>query len=73
MKSIGEKIKQLPFAQQKEVEDFVDFLINKNVTKNKKKPKLHWIGGLKEYREKYTSLELQKKALEWRREPSEII
>jgi len=27
--------------------------------------KLDWAGGLREYRDKYTSLELQKKALEW--------
>jgi len=31
-----------------------------------KKPKLDWIGGLKEYRNQYTSYELQEKALEWR-------
>jgi len=27
--------------------------------------KLDWAGGLKEYKDKYTSLELQKKILEW--------
>ena len=32
----------------------------------KKKPKLDWSGGLKELRDQYTSVELQKKALEWR-------
>ena len=26
---------------------------------------MSWAGALKEYKEKYTSLELQKKALEW--------
>ena len=36
------------------------------VSKRKKKPKLDWIDGLKEYRDQYTALELQKKALEWR-------
>jgi len=33
----------------------------------RKKPKLNWIGGLREYHDKYTSLELQEKALEWRK------
>ena len=32
----------------------------------KKKPKFDWIGGLEELRDQYTSVELQKKALEWR-------
>ena len=35
-------------------------------THRKKKPKLDWIGGLKEYRDQYTALELQKEALNWR-------
>lgn len=26
----------------------------------------NWIGGLKEYRDQYTTLELQEKALDWR-------
>ncbi len=36
--------------------------------KRKKKTKLsqNWAGALSDYRDKYTSLELQKKALEWR-------
>jgi len=32
----------------------------------KKKPKLDWFGGLKEFKVKYTSVELQKKSVEWR-------
>jgi hypothetical protein len=31
------------------------------VSKRKKKPKLDWVGGLKEYRDQYTALELEKK------------
>ena len=33
--------------------------------KEKKKLNLDWIGGLEEYRDKYTALELQKKAWDW--------
>lgn len=36
------------------------------VSNRKKKPKLDWVGGLEEFRDQYTALELQKKALEWR-------
>ena len=35
------------------------------VSKRKKKLKLDWAGGLKEYRDQYTALELQKAAVEW--------
>ena len=36
------------------------------VSNRKKKPKLNWVGDLKEYRDEYTALELQKKTLDWR-------
>jgi hypothetical protein len=66
METIDHKIKQLPQNLQKEVIDFVDFLLSKKVRRKHKKPQLKWIGGLKEYRDKFTALELQKKASEWR-------
>ncbi len=68
METIEQKIKQLPQHLRQEVMDFIDFLLTKKVPKNKKKkkPRLDWLGGLKEYRDQYTALELQKKALEWR-------
>ena len=34
--------------------------------KSIRKLRQNWAGALREYREQYTSLELQKKALEWR-------
>ncbi len=60
------KIKQLPPNLQGEVIDFIYFLLTKKVAKKRKKPKLNWVGGLKEHRDCYTALELQKMALEWR-------
>ncbi len=68
MKTIEQRIKKLPQDLQQEVIDFIDFLLTKKVAKvrKKKKPKLDWIGGLREYRDQYTAFELQKKALEWR-------
>lgn len=63
---IVEKLKQLPPEYHKEVIDFIDSLLTKKVVPKKKKPKLDWIGGLEEYRDQYTALELQKKTLEWR-------
>ncbi len=66
MEPVEVKIKRLPQSLKKEVEDFVDFLIEKKCKKTSKKPTLSWIGGLKEFKDRYTSLELQKKANEWR-------
>lgn len=59
---IEEKIKNLPPELQKEVNRFIDSLIRKK----KKEPNFSWVGALREYRDKFTSVELQKKALEWR-------
>jgi len=65
MKTLEEKIKALPPEFQKEVEEFVDFLLERS-KKLGRKLRQDWAGALKEYRNQYTSLELQKKALEWR-------
>lgn len=64
--TLEQKFEMLPSELQKEAADFIDFLLTRKISKQKKKPKLNWIGGLKEYRSQYTSLELQEKALEWR-------
>ena len=64
--TLDRKLELLPPELQREVADFVDFLLAKKVPAKKKKHRLDWVGGLKEYRDQYTALELQKKALEWR-------
>ncbi|WP_448377365.1 DUF2281 domain-containing protein, partial [Fervidobacterium sp.] len=60
-------IKELPEDLRKEVEDFALFLLERRKTslEERKKLKLSWIGALKDYREIYSSVELQKKSLEW--------
>jgi len=59
---IEEKIKNLPPDLQKEVDKFIDSLIRNK----KKEPSFSWVGALREYKNMFTSVELQKKALEWR-------
>ena len=66
MKSIDERMKNLPPALKKEVEEFVNSLLKKRGKKKGKKLRQDWAGALRDYRDQYTSLELQKKALEWR-------
>ncbi len=66
MKSLEKKISLLPPELQQEVEDFIEFLIEKRFKRPKGKPKFNWAGALKELREQYTSVELQHKVSEWR-------
>lgn len=65
METLEELIKQLPPDLKQEVRDFIEFLIEKRSRKKERKLRLDWAGGLREYRDQFTSLELQKKALEW--------
>lgn len=65
MKNLEEKIRELPPELQREVEDFVEFLMDKQAKRKQKKLRMSWAGALEEFRNQYTSLELQKKALEW--------
>lgn len=66
IENIEVKINKLSPAYIGELNTFIDFLISKQKTKDSKPRKLKqdWAGGLKQ--EKYTSMELQKKALDWR-------
>jgi len=49
---------------QQEVRDFAFFLSEKKVKPKRRKLRLNWAGGLREFRDKYTSLELQTKSMD---------
>ena len=66
MKSnIVEKFNQLPPDLQEKAIKYIDFLLTQKELRRKKTLKLDWVGGLKEYRDQYTALELQKEAVDW--------
>ncbi|MBI3578270.1 MAG: DUF2281 domain-containing protein [Chloroflexi bacterium] len=69
MTQLEKTIGQLPPNMQKEVQDFAEFLLARTKQKkNNQKPKhlrMDWAGALKEYRDQFTSVELQKKSLDW--------
>jgi len=67
-KQIEIKIQSLPEDLRREVLDYMEFLIEKNKAKKSRttKFKFDWEGGLSEIRGKFTSVELQHKALGWR-------
>lgn len=66
--NLVEMIQELPPELQEEVKDFVAFLLERRVQKSKRSHlRQDWAGGLKAFRDQYTSLELQRKAVEeWR-------
>ena len=63
--SLEELVKELPPDLQQEVHDFARYLLETKVRRKRARMRLSWAGALKEFRDQYTSLELQKKALEW--------
>ena len=65
-KSLFKLVNNLPPHFHKEVKDFVENLMQKKDRKTSTTLCQDWAGALKDYKNKYTSLELQKKALEWR-------
>jgi len=56
MMQIEQKIKELPPELQHEVEDFIEFLIEKRVVKHGKKLRQDWAGALSDFREQYRLL-----------------
>jgi hypothetical protein len=67
-KEIELKIRELPEDLQREVLDYIEFLLKKYKDKGiqSERLKFDWEGGLSDIREKFTSVELQHRALEWR-------
>jgi mRNA-degrading endonuclease RelE of RelBE toxin-antitoxin system len=69
MKDFKKLMEQLPPDIEQEVKDFAEFLLAKRIhKKGGRKLSQDWAGALKNHRGQYTSLELQKKAVEWRSE-----
>jgi elongation factor P hydroxylase len=68
LKEIEMKIQELSDDLRREVLDFVEFLLEKYRGKELKAKgfKFNWEGDLSEIQEKFTSVELQHRALEWR-------
>jgi hypothetical protein len=64
LKNIESKINQLTPDLIDELDNYLNYLINKQETKKSGKLTQNWAGGLKG--ENYNSIDLQKKALDWR-------
>ncbi|MFM2225382.1 MAG: hypothetical protein RJA07_1584 [Bacteroidota bacterium] len=62
---IQKEVESLPIEMQKEVEHFIGYLKSKITSsqKPKDKMKMEWAGALKEFKNQYTSVELQHEIL----------
>jgi hypothetical protein len=67
MASESDLVQELPPDLQEEVRDFVAFLLHEH-QRQTYKLRQDWAGALREHKEEYTALDLQKKALSWREE-----
>jgi hypothetical protein len=65
-KPLEELVQELPPDIQAEVRDFIEFLLVKRARTPATKLHQDWAGALRGVREQYSSLELQRKALDWR-------
>jgi hypothetical protein len=64
-KPISDVVQDLPPDLQQEVREFVEFLLYRR-QRQTYKLRQDWAGALREHKDQYTALDLQKKALEWR-------
>ena len=66
LKPLDKLVRELPPDSQVVVRDFVESLLAKQKRKSNGKLRQNWAGALSDHREEYTSIELQKKSLDWR-------
>ena len=65
MKSLDDKIRELPPQLQQEVESFIQSLSERAKAKETVQPRLDWRGALQELSGEYSSVDLQHQALDW--------
>jgi len=66
MSEIEEMAKNLPPDLRIQVISFMQFLLERKMPKRGVILRQDWAGALRHVKNEYTSLDLQKKALEWR-------
>ena len=65
MRSLDDKMRELPLELQQEVERFIQSLADKVRAENATRPRLDWRGALQELGSEYSSVDLQHAALDW--------
>lgn len=67
-KSTEELLRELAPEGQREVRDFIEFLIGKQEARPRHEPQFDWAGALADMRDQYSSVDLQHQLLNWRSE-----
>jgi aspartyl/asparaginyl-tRNA synthetase len=67
METLEVLIAQLPRELHREVQDYIEFLLEKRRKRTKRKPRFDWAGAMHDLRDQYTSVELQHEVASWRR------
>lgn len=65
-RALEDVVQELPPELRDQVRDFAEFLLTKRSRRPAKTLRQDWAGALRENREQYTSLELQRRSLDWR-------
>lgn len=65
MPSLTDQIEQLPPELKQEVRNFVEILLEKRENRSETELQLDWRGALEDLNQKYTSVELEQKSLQW--------
>jgi len=68
IRTLPDLVQSLPSEMQQQVQEFIEFLLEKQSHPPAGQFKLDWRGALRELRDQYTSVELQHKIAEWREE-----
>ncbi|MDD5025145.1 MAG: DUF2281 domain-containing protein [Methanoregula sp.] len=68
MSEIEEMAKRLPPDLRIQAINFIEFLLERKMPKRRVTLRQNWAGALGDLKKEYTSLDLQKKALDWRGE-----
>lgn len=65
-KPLEELVQELPPDLRAEVRDFAEFLLERRDRRTGTTLRQDWAGALRDFRQQYTSMELQRQALGWR-------
>jgi len=65
---VENRLRELPEDLRRQVIDYMEFLLSKHKSNKRRarKFKFDWEGGLAEFADRYTAVELQHKASDWR-------
>jgi hypothetical protein len=65
VRTLEEVIRDLPPELREDVRHYAQSLLHKRAIPRPQKLRLSWAGGLRDVRDQFTALDLQRKALEW--------